>query len=239
MIWIIGGTKETSYLINKMEEKVKYVVTVATYAGKEMLNNDNVIVSRLNYEDMIKFIKERNIDIIIDMSHPYAIEATSNARSASKECNIKYIRYVREKTYIDGVTYFNNIQECCEFLKSVDGCVFFTTGIKNIKDFEKVRGKNRFIYRVLPSKFSIEECIINNINMKDIVACVGPFSEEFNMSMFKEFNSDYVVMKDSGDIGGTHSKISACLKAQIKPIIIGREDENGVHDIEELVEMIK
>lgn len=241
MIWIIGGTKETSYLLERIYNKLDYIVTVATYAGKEVLKDDNVVVSRLDYDGMIEFIKLHNINKIVDMSHPYAKEVTLNSKRASEELNIDYIRYTREKTKTEDknqVIYVESISECVNYIESINGTVLFTTGIKNIYDFEKVRGENRFIYRVLPSMFSIQECLNNNIEMKDIIAILGPFSEEFNMAIFKEYSPDYVVMKDSGDLGGTVDKISACEKLGIKSIIIGREEEQGINDIGKLVEMI-
>ena len=111
--------------------------------------------------------------------------------------------------------------------------------MKNISDFQRVKNNNRFIYRVLPTTFSIQECIDNNIKMQDIIAILGPFSEEFNIAMFKEYKADYVVMKDSGIEGGTPEKINACIKCGIKPVIIQRGFDEGICDMDKLVEMIK
>ena len=194
----------------------------------------------MNYDEMLEFIKIQNIETVIDMSHPYAIEVSENARLACQKRKIKYLRFAREKTEFKNVMYINSISECLAFFKSVKGHVLFTTGIKNIKDFESIKVKevHRFIYRVLPTIFSIEECVNNNIQMKDIIGMLGPFSEELNISLFKEFKADYVVMKDSGSVGGTPEKIEACFKCGITPIVIGREFEDGISDIDKLLEII-
>lgn len=240
MIWIIGGTSETGELLEKIHNRVDYIATVATYVGSEVLKGRNTRVKRLGYEDMLEFITSNNIKTIIDLSHPYAVEVSKNAKDASKNCNVEYIRFVREKTTLDGENFIrvNSMEQCLDYLKLAEGTVFFTTGSKNIVDFEKVKRGNRFIYRVLPSKFSIEECVENNIELKNIIAILGPFSKELNISLFKEYDVKYVVMKDSGDKGGTKEKLTACQKLNIKAIMIGREDEIGVSDIEKLVEMI-
>jgi len=239
LIWIIGGTTETGILIEKIKGNYKYIVSVATYSGKEILRDDNVVVARMNYGEMLKFIKEYNIETVIDLSHPYAVEVSQNAKGASDYMGINYLRYIRKGTEASGAVYVNSIEECACYLKDIIGCVFFTTGMKNIRDFEKVRNNNRFIYRVLPTSFSIEECINNNIKMQDIIAVLGPFSEEFNAAMFMEYRADFVVMKDSGVEGGTPEKINACLNCGSIPIIIGRGIEAGVYDMDKLVEMIK
>ncbi|KPU45412.1 precorrin-6A reductase [Oxobacter pfennigii] len=239
MIWIIGGTSEAVELVKRLRDKVKYIVTCATEGEREFLQDENLIVSRLNEEGMEGLIKKYSVDMIIDMSHPYAVEVTSNARLASQRCGIKYVRFVRGKSDInDECIFLSSYEECIEYLKDVKGCVFFTTGSKNIKDFEKVKGDNRFVYRVLPSLLSIEECVKYGVLMKDIVAVLGPFSEEMNIAMFKEYNADYVVTKDSGKIGGTEEKVTACKKLGIKLIIIGRQDEDGIYSMDEIERII-
>ena len=221
MIWIIGGTTESTILISKIKGILKYVISVATYSGSEVIDDEdeNIVVSRMNYDEMLEFIKIQNIETVIDMSHPYAIEVSKNARLACNKLKIKYLRFAREKTEFENVIYVNSISECIDFLKTIKGHVLFTTGIKNIVDFEAIKDKDkhRFIYRVLPTIFSIQECINNNIKMKDIIGMLGPFSEELNISIFKEYNADYVVMKDSGSVGGTPEKIEACINVGLLP----------------------
>lgn len=239
MIWIIGGTSEAKQLISLLNDKREFVVTVATYSGAEMLGDLQPIVGRMNYEDMVRFIRERSIDTIVDMSHPYAVEVTQNARAATEETGAAYIRFVRKSAEVEACIYFESIEKCTSFLEGIRGCVFFTTGIKNIRDFEKVRGANRFVYRVLPSIFSIQECVDRGIRMEDIIAILGPVSEDMNYRMFKDYKADYVVMKDSGTKGGTLDKINACTKLGITPIVIQRQTkEKGIEDIDELIKLL-
>lgn len=238
MIWIIGGTKESREFAEILKGKKEFVVSVATYAGYELLKEDNTVISRMSKCEMVNFIEENDIDCIVDMSHPYAVEVTKNACEAAKACSVRYLRYVRECADYKDVVHFDSFDKCVEFIKRINGCVFFTTGSKNIKDFEAIRGNNRFIYRVIPSAFSIEECVKYNVKMKDIIAALGPFSEELNAVMFKEYKADYVVMKDSGDAGGTKEKILACLSLGIKPLVIGRQTEQGINDIKKLLDSL-
>lgn len=238
MIWIIGGTSETVQLLNYIEGKVKYIVTVATYCGKEALDFPNVQVQKLDYQGMIDFIKKNGIRQVVDVSHPYAFDVTRNAKQAAKTCSVSYIRYVRKKSVIQSGTYFWSPKDCAAFIKGIKGTVFFTTGIKYIPLFENVKGDNRFVYRVLPSVFSLEACIKYNLKMEDIVCILGPVSRELNEVMFKEFEADYVVMKDSGVEGGTPEKLKACKNTGIIPLMIGRKDEDGMEDIREIAGLL-
>lgn len=240
MIWIIGGTCETVELVEKIRGKMEYIITAATEAEREFLDDEHLIVCRMDEKEVENFIHHNSIDLMVDLSHPFATEITKIAREAAEEFNIDYIRYVRRKTKdIEDCIYLDSISRCREFLKGVNGCVFFTTGSKNIKDFEPVRGSNRFVYRVLPTVESIAECQKNNVKLRDIIAALGPFSEELNLAMFKEYGADYVVMKDSGKEGGTDEKIKACRRLRIKAVIIGRQNEKGAEDLDAVINLIQ
>jgi len=238
LIWIIGGTAETKQLLNYIEGKAAYIITVATYNGKEMLNCPDVEVLPLDEKGMVEFINEHCVHKVVDISHPYAFEVTRNAKNAARICNIPYIRYVRKKSACNFNYYFQSPEECAAFIKRINGTVFFTTGTKYIPIFEKVKKGNRFIYRVLPSVASLELCIRHNIKMEDVVCILGPVSKKLNEAMFKEFGVDYVVMKDSGLEGGTLEKMEACKNLGITPMVIGRNDEEGISDIKKLGELL-
>lgn len=239
MIWIIGGTVEAKELAKKIQDKVDFIITSATESEKEFINSSNLIVGRMDFYDMMKFVKDKNVDLIVDLSHPYAHIVSENAKKVAIQRNIKYIRYVREKSYIPSyAVHVETLEKCINYLKNVSGTVFFTTGSKNIGDFEKIKNKNRYVYRVLPAIASIEECKKYNVHMKDIVALLGPFSKEFNKSMFKEYDAKYVVMKDSGKAGGVIERLEACRDLNIVPIVIGRKEEKGIHNLNEILEVI-
>ena len=240
MIWIIGGTSESRELVDRIKDLDNYIVTSATDSGKEFIDASKLIVGRMSYEEMDEFIDKNHISLIADLSHPYAKVVTNNAKKVAKDKSIKYIRYIRDTVSLKSkCIYLNSYEECYNYLARITGIMFFTTGSKNIGDFEKVRGNNRFIYRILPALESIEECRKYNIRLKDIVAALGPFSKEYNKIMFKEYNADYVVMKDSGAQGGTLEKIKACEELDIIPIVIGREDEQGINSIDLIEKKIR
>ena len=240
MIWIIGGTSEGRKIVESIKDLDNYLVTIATDGGREFFPTENLVVGRMTYDEMVSFGRDNGVTMIVDLTHPYAKIVSDNGKKVAKELEISYIRYVRQiskksKTAI----YVKSYEECYEFLSRIQGTVFLTTGSKNIGDFEKVRGKNRFIYRILPAIESLEICKAHNIHMRDVVAILGPFSIEFNKIMLSEYKADYCIMKDSGKPGGTEEKIQACEELDIIPIIIGRDEEQGIHDLKRIEEIIR
>ncbi len=240
MTWIIGGTSEAREIVDRIKDLDNYIVTIATDGGREFVNSDKLLVGRMDYQEMIRFCEENDISLIVDLTHPYAKIVSENAKKVAKSLEIYYIRYMRDKIEprINAI-YLNSYEEAYDYLSGISGTVFFTTGSKNIGDFENVRGENRFIYRILPAMESIEECKRHNVQMKDIVALLGPFSKEYNKAMFKEYKPQYCVMKDSGDKGGTLEKLQACEELGIIPIVICREDEKGINDLDIIEKIIR
>lgn len=240
MIWIIGGTSEGRKIVESIKDLDNYLVTIATDGGREFFPTENLVVGRMTYDEMVNFGKENNISMIVDLTHPYAKIVSDNGKKVAKELEISYIRYIRQiSEKSKDAIYLSSYEESYEYLSNIKGTVFFTTGSKNIGDFEKVRGENKFIYRILPAIESLEICKVHNIAMKDVVAILGPFSLEFNKTMLQEYKADYCLMKDSGKPGGTLEKIQACEDLGVIPIIIARDEEEGIHDLKKIEEIIR
>lgn len=240
MIWIIGGTSEARKVVERIGDLDNYLVTIATEDGREFFPTENLVVGRMTYDEMVSFGKKRGVSMIVDLTHPYAKIVSDNGKKVAEELEVPYIRYVRKissrsKTAI----YLSSYEEAYEYLEGVKGTVFFTTGSKNIGDFEKIRGDKKFIYRILPAIESLEICKAHDVNMRDIVAILGPFSLEFNKIMLKEYHADYCIMKDSGKPGGTQEKIQACEELDIIPVIIARDQEAGIHNLKKIEEIIR
>lgn len=239
MIWIIGGTSESREFIEGLGEYEDIIITVTTEYGKSLINSDNVIVGRLNLKDMIDFIVDNGIGLIIDMSHPFAVEVSSNAVEASNKMNIEYIRFIRSSTESDDAMIANSMDELLSVIEGINGNVLFTTGSKDIPQFEAVKGESRHIYRILPLVRSLEIAENANISADDIICMKGPFSRELNIAMINNFNIEYMVMKESGKNSGFTDKIDACKQMGVIPIVLKRIDEEGIDNFEDLKAVIE
>ncbi len=239
MIWIIGGTSDARKFIEKIDPSLKFLLTIATEGGRDFFQSENLYVGRMTRDEMLEFALDKKVETIVDLSHPYAKIVSKNAKWLSDKIGIRYIRYAREKTVIDEeVSYLNSYEECYNYLKNLRANVFFTTGSKNIKDFEKVKGRSRFIYRILPSRESLALAEEAKVHMRDIVAMLGPFSKDMNKEMFKHYEADYCILKDSGGPGGSLEKIQACKELGIEAVVIGREEEAGISDMDEILRIL-
>lgn len=235
MIWVIGGTSEAREFINLFENRAILIVTVATEDGRRILSEGNILTGRLDYHDMVHFIRENTIRVLVDLSHPYAVEVSNNAEMAAAAEGIPYLGFSRSRTeWVKEAIYLDSFDSCMEKVREMKGNFFFTTGVKTLPDFERIRGNNRFVHRIIPSQESLRICLDHNIGLENIVALLGPFSKELNKALFREYKAEFVVMKDSGIRGGTIEKLLACRELGIVPLVIERQEKEGYKDLVKL-----
>lgn len=249
MILVLGGTSDSSDICKMLNEysNLSYVVSVTTEYGKELAQKycNNVILGKLTKDDMIKFISDNNIKQIIDSTHPYAIEVSKNAIECSRLTGIDYIRYER-KSLIEEITYdntfiVNDIDEACKIANKIGNNIFIGTGSKNLNKYvEKIPAKN-LIVRVLPISEVLISCEELGLNANNIIAMKGPFSQSINEEIYKHYDIDLVITKESGVAGGFLEKVNACKARDIPVIIISRERlnypkvVNKIDDLEKLL----
>ena len=100
--------------------------------------------------------------------------------------------------------------------------IFLTTGsygLEQIANDPRLK-QTRIVARVLPDWKIIKKCQDYGISSRDIVALQGPFSVRMNKLLFKTYNADLVVSRDSGTMGGLDNKIAASEDLKIPIIVI-------------------
>ena len=245
MILVLGGTLDSIGICKLLNQRqLDYTVSVTTAYGEKLAKQctDKVILKKLTLKDMVDYIKKNNVTKIIDSTHPYAVEVSTNAIEASQITNINYIRFERE-SLIKNIDYknkyiVNDIDEACEIANKVGKNIFIGTGSKNLYLYkEKIKDKN-LIPRVLPTSEVLISCEELGFNADNIIAMKGPFSVEMNESTYKQYNIDLVITKESGAAGGFLEKIQACENLNIPVIVIKRKEMNYPNTIGKIQELI-
>lgn len=230
MILVLAGTKDGRNLAVEIAELGYPVIVsvISQYAG-ELARTKKLEVNEkmLNSSGMIELIKERKVSLIIDASHPYAVNVSYNAMEACKKTNIKYLRYERAEVELpqyDKLFRVNSYQEAALKAASLGKTVFLTTGSRMLEVFcsSEQLVNHRLIARVLPDTEVLAKCNKLGFTPKDIIAMQGPFTHSFNQAMFLEYGADVIVTKNSGNVGGTDTKISAAIALGLPIVVIER-----------------
>lgn len=226
---VFSGTSEGKEITEYLSQKgIDTLVSVATTYGKSVmppLSNVTVHIGRLNKEKMLPFLA--GADLVIDATHPYALEVTENIKHCCNSLNLSYIRLLREKSDFSGVIEVDSVKEAVNYLKNTDGNIFVSTGSKELNLYAEISDyKNRIFARVLPIAESIEKC--RSLGLKNVIYKKGPFTIEENVSDFKNSVAKWLVTKSSGKAGGFEEKLQASKKLGINTIVIKRPEENGL-----------
>ena len=227
-ICLFAGTTEGRKLTEFLSGKsVDLIVCVATEYGEEVLENHGdakVIKKRLSEAEMLELFQSQKFDLVIDATHPYAVQVSENIKSACIFSGTEYQRILRDNSSIgDDALIFPDIESAIIFLNTDDGNILLTTGSKEISKYSGLLNFSKRVYaRVLPMSSSLEACTAAGLKPAHIIAMQGPFSEEMNIATLKAIRAKWLVTKDSGDAGGFTEKASAAKKADAKMIVIGR-----------------
>ena len=77
MIWIIGGTSEGDCFSKRLGD-TPHIITLGTREGLNYYSGANYQFKRMDFDEMKEFIREKNIHIVIDLTHPFAVNVSQN-----------------------------------------------------------------------------------------------------------------------------------------------------------------
>ena len=219
---VFAGTTEGYELCRFLaEHQVQVLGCVATEYGTKSLSENSFLhvqAKRLSEEEMEALFEREKPELVLDATHPYAAEVTENIRRACEKTGIFYIRVLREESGHQKAVYVESAEAAAEFLKTTEGNVLLTTGSKELKLFTSVPNfQKRLFARVLSLPSVIDTCRELGFEGKNLIAMQGPFSEEMNAAMLKQYECRYLVTKDSGKAGGFLEKMQAAVSCKVTP----------------------
>ena len=235
---LFAGTTEGRELAEYFSTcNVQVTVCVATEYGQTLIlqrENLSVCAGRLTQQEMEEKIIGEGYDLVVDATHPYAQVVTENIRAACEKTGRPYFRCLRQEESAEGyanVLFAEDTSQAAQMLEEIEGNILLTTGSKELCQYQKVSGfTERFYPRVLPLANVVESCLALGIPAGHLIAMQGPFSEELNLAMIRQWNIRCLVTKESGKAGGFDEKLNAAKKAGILTLVIGRPKEQSEHD---------
>ena len=231
-ILIFGGTTEGRILCEELIRQGHNVtVSVATLVGAEEVKDIaglDIKIGRLNQDQIFGLICGiKDLDLVIDATHPYAQEITENINIACLKASMPYRTIIRDESESDGCLKVDTLSEAADMLCDVRENILIATGAKEIGKFAEL-DKEKLFVRVLPTKESTDACEKAGVSHSHIIAMHGPFSAEMNEAVFRQFGIKWLVTKDGGREGGFEAKIEAARNADVRVIVIRRTNQNGM-----------
>jgi precorrin-6A/cobalt-precorrin-6A reductase len=250
MILVLAGTQDGRELTKMLlDNNYQVMASVTSDYGKKLLQAENLLINDhpLDLLELEKTINDNHINLIVDASHPYAVNISKNAIQLCKTLHINYIRYERANVELpnyDKIFFAENYQIAANLASNFGGNIFLTTGSRMLHIFvnDPALKNHTIIARVLPEAKVMEECMNLGFTPKTLIAMQGPFSHELNVELYKKYDANVIITKNSGSIGGTDTKITAAMTLGLPIVIIDRPKlkyELLATDFDEVLSLVK
>jgi precorrin-6A/cobalt-precorrin-6A reductase len=230
MILVLAGTQDGRELAACLQAHgFPVIVSVVSQYGKQLAEFENLNAAAQAFDviGLYQYFHTKGIKLVVDATHPYAVNVSRNAIEASEKAGVYYLRYERAAVSLPNYSKLyraTGFTEAADLAAELGHTVFLTTGSRQLKVFKaapKLK-THRLVARVLPDAGVIAACIKLGFTPKDIIAMQGPFSHELNAALYIAYQAEVIVSKNSGAIGGSDTKITAAMELGLPIVVIDR-----------------
>ena len=247
MILVLAGTQDGREIAAGLKAaRHEVLVSVVSDYGRELAERSGVTAqaAAMDEQELGRFVQEQAVSLIVDATHPYAVNVSRNAARVGKSLQIPCLRYERPDSALPAYEKLHQaaeLQDAAQIAVSLGKTIFLTTGSHTLAVFRAAASiaKCRLIARVLPQPEVIAACLAHGFMPADIVAAQGPFSQELNRALFKEYKADVMVTKNSGTVGGTDAKIAAAIDLNLAVVVVGRPPAEHARVFQTMFELLE
>ncbi len=220
-ILILGGTGDSARLIPQLAA-LPNVETIASLAGRTPKPNIPLVGQvRMGgfggVEGLVNYLKAEAIDLLIDMTHPFAAQITSNAAIAAQEVGIPRLLFCRpawEPLQGDRWMIAADLDAAAALFPALADRVFLTIGRQELGAFAKV-ADCWFLMRMITPPDLVE------MPTGDVLLDQGPFDLINETKILRDYGIGAIVSKNSGG-NAAYAKIVAARDLGLPVVMIPR-----------------
>ncbi|MDX2230332.1 MAG: cobalt-precorrin-6A reductase [Leptolyngbyaceae cyanobacterium bins.349] len=226
-IWLIGGTQESAALAQAIAaHHLPCLITVTTASARRLYPTSphlTVWVGRLQAATLLDFMQEQQIGLILDASHPFAVEISELAIATATQLDLPYLRYERPtvEEQPDQPT-FSSFQALLSTGALWGQRVLLTVGYRPLAWFKPWQEQATLFARILPSVTALEAAIAAGFTPDRLIALRPPISADLERALWQQWQISVVVTKASGTPGGEAVKQQVAAAAGVQLIRIAR-----------------
>lgn len=229
--WLIGGTQESATLARSLvAAQLLCIVTVTTETARSLYPiapNLEIWVGCLTAETLKPFIQTHTIKVILDASHPFAIEISQLAIHIAAELQLPYLRYERTiVTESDAeaakVLTYDRLESFLATDALVNQRALLTLGYRSLALFQPWQQRSVLFARILPSVTALEAAFAAGFTPDRLIALRPPISLDLERSLWQHWKISMVVTKASGSAGGETVKRQLAANLRVTLVVIDR-----------------
>ena len=230
-VLILGGSGEAVGLARLLEHRAEFDV-LTSLAGRT--RRPAAIPGRVRTGGfggtvgLTAYLEAEGVDTVVDATHPYAATISRHAAQACSALGIPRVQLWRPAwSPVDGDRWTEapNLMAAAEAVANThvsgNGCVFLSTGARDLQVFSRLR-TIKFLIRLVdapqtPLPLARSELIVDR----------GPFAVDKERNLFLAHGVELLVSKNSGGVA-THPKLAAARELRVPVVMVDRPDpESG------------
>jgi precorrin-6A/cobalt-precorrin-6A reductase len=219
---ILGGTGEAVQLAQAVTDRFPGLPVVNSLAGRTsnpIRPPGEVRVGGFGgTEGLARYLVENRVSLLINATHPYAVEISRNALEARNGANLPLLRLLRPAWRKEEADIWINTASAeagAPICRSTGRKIFLSLGTKDIAAFTSLP-QCRFLVRMVDAP---REPL--PLQRYEVIAARGPFSLADERHLLMEHGIDLIVTKNSGGTA-TYAKIAAARELRIPVVMIDR-----------------
>ena len=165
--------------------------------------------------------------------------SSSRRWAAARAAGLPYLRLLRRAGREEDCERVRDLEQAARRLADRPGNILLTTGSKELAPFAVPGLVERCYPRVLPTMDSLERCLSLGFSPAHIICMQGPFSQELNAALIRQFQIRTLVTKDSGGCGGFRAKAEAARETGCALLVVERPAQETGLTLEELKTALK
>ena len=217
-ILLLGGTTEASLMAKTLAEQG--IAGVFSYAGRTEAPVSQPLPLRIGgfggVSGLVDYLRAEAITHVIDATHPFAAQMSSNAVAACAEAQVPLIALERAPWAPqpgDDWHQVPTMEAAAEALPEAPSHVFLAIGRLQLEVFT-ARPQHHYLLRLVDPPADLPFAA-------DVVLARGPFAYEDDLRLMKEHGVEIVVSKNAGGIGA-RAKLDAARALGLRVILVDR-----------------
>ncbi|CDG54815.1 MULTISPECIES: cobalt-precorrin-6A reductase [Halomonadaceae] len=228
-ILILGGTTEASALASAVAKRG--LPAIFSYAGRVSTPKPQPLPTRIGgfggISGLAAFVAQERITHIVDATHPFAAQMSTNVLAAAAQCGVKAIALTRPAWQpVDGDQWQSvaSIDEAVSTLAGPPQRVLLAIGRMHLAAFA-AQPQHHYVLRLVDRPTS-------PLPLPDYTAVIdrGPFTLEGDLALLENQRIQRIVCKNSGGDGAA-SKLTAARRLGLPIVMIERPALPPRHEV--------
>jgi precorrin-6A/cobalt-precorrin-6A reductase len=213
-VLLLGGTREALLIARELGPQHIY-----SLAGLGKVPTDLICAVRVGgfggIAGLAQFIRDENIDVVVDATHPYAAQISANAAAAAQQSRIPYWALLRPGWQPQAGDDWRDVYNWQAIVAALADFKhpFFTLGREPLAHLDEIPESQFWTIRCLDAA--------PGNNRTNIIGARGPFTLGGERDLFAANNFDVVISKNSGSIA-TEPKLQIARERGLPVLILQR-----------------